>query len=658
MLDASLVALSHLSTWQGMLIVLAGTLLCMVVSFVPGVGGASVTSLLLVLTVSWPTEHALMLFGALIGGATFMGSITAILFNIPGSTPSASALLDGFPLGQQGYVQRAIACAATASAIGSTIGVMVLLLLLPILRPLLLEFGPLERALLAIWGLTTILALPGRGGLKAGLMTLLGLVVGWIGIAPSTGEIRWTLGMSSLETGVNLLAAFVGFFALSELLMLSDQRLGKTEATYQGAKDDSIKRGILDVFQHKWLTLRASMIGTLIGAIPGAGGTVAGFVSYGHAVQSARNRELFGKGDIRGLIAPEAATDAKDGGSLIPAIAFGLPGNEAGVLLIMMFAIHGLNPGESMLTSQLPLTMTLIFALLVSNLVTSAVGIALTPRLARVKSIQMQRLALPLAILSCLAVIALEGALTDLYIAIGFAFFGLLCSRFQLPKIPFVIALVLAEFLERNLSLSAQLIALDRINPAARPATITLGILILISVLYMLMTRRRNQPKTPSTSSILGVTVILIGLLAMTGHALAHDQLGWDLPSAVLIVAVGLSGLMVLMKRAAIHPGEVVLRIAQAKAWAQGCRDYPLIPALLSLAVSTPIFGVPGAIGVLVAINGWLNRGRISNARGVVKWVVIAAGTALVSDLLLNQVLQLDLPESLLQRGILGFSGN
>ena len=160
--DALLTGVTNTFSWPGILIPIMGTFLAMAISFLPGIGSASLMALMLVLTVSWSPESVLLLFGALVGGATFMGSVTAILFNIPGSAPSAAALLDGYPLGQKGYPRMAISCAATASAVGSLVGVIVLIALLPVLRPLIAELGPLERVLLGIWGLATIISLPFR----------------------------------------------------------------------------------------------------------------------------------------------------------------------------------------------------------------------------------------------------------------------------------------------------------------------------------------------------------------------------------------------------------------------------------------------------------------------------------------------------------------
>ncbi len=497
-------------SWPGILIPVAGTLLAMITSFLPGIGGTSLAAFLLVITMDWDRESVLLLFGAITGGATFMGSITAILFNIPGSVSSTPTLLDGYPMGRNGYARTAIACAATASAVGSVIGVILLLSVLPLVRPLLLEFGPLERLLVGIWGLMTIISVPTGSPLKASFMAALGLVVAMFGVDPGSGLPRWNFGSLSLTGGFSLVPVLLGVFTFSELLNWMRTIHLEKAVPDAPAPDDSVRKGIRSVFKHPGLVLRSSMIGSLVGMIPGVGGTVAGFVAYGQSVQSAKgDRSQFGNGDIRGVIAPEAAVDAKDGGSLLPALAFGLPGSEAGVMLLAVFAVHGIVPGLPMLGDQLPLTFLLIVALLFSNILTSVLGIAATPWLARLKRLRIDRLALPCLMVSILAVLQLESRLLDVYTAIGFGLLGYFWRAHDWPRVPFVIAFVLGSLIETNLVLTIQLLEFNRIVPHERLASVILFIMILGSVLWL---RTRGKPSERTVGAI-GADA-LIGMLA------------------------------------------------------------------------------------------------------------------------------------------------
>lgn len=484
-LDAFLIGLGNVTGLTGLGYVLAGTVLAMITSFLPGIGGSSIAVLVMVGTAYWEPEPVFLLFGALTGGATFMGSITAILFGIPGNASSSSALLDGHPLAKLGYPKTAIACAATASAVGSIFGVVVILAGLPLIQGFILEFGPLERLLVGIWGILSIAALPRGDVWKSVAMMGLGLMAAMIGSNPNTGLPRWTFGSMDLFEGVPTIPLLVGMFTVAELLgWTARYRIDGT--TYiRARKRDSIALGIWAVFHRKMLVLRSSLIGTVVGIVPGVGGTVAGFVSYGQAMQSRKARaSRFGRGDIHGLIAPEAAMDAKDGGSLIPALAFGLPGSEGGILLLSMFAIHGIVPGPDLFGPQLDLTFTLVFALLLSNVLTSLIGVALIPVLARVSNLKINRLALPFFALTAITIIQMNHQVSDFYVTVGFGLFAYFLARFDWPRVPFLIAFVLGHLIEVNLNLTVQLVEIGRLVPYERPVALFLFAVIIASLVW------------------------------------------------------------------------------------------------------------------------------------------------------------------------------
>ena len=489
--------LTNLFSWPGILIPVLGTLIAMTASFLPGIGMASLSAILILWTINWQPESVLLLFGALTGGATFMGSITGILFNIPGNSSAAAVLLDGHALSRNGLPRTAIAAAATASAIGSVFGVLVLMALMPIVQEFILEFGPLERVLLGIWGLSTIAAIPNSSTLKAIAVTMIGLVLAMVGTDPVSAAPRWTFGTLDLMGGLSVIAVLVGYFTFSELISWQKGYL-ITEKPENRTSQDSVLAGMRSVFTHRWLTLRASIIGTLVGIIPGVGGTVAGFVAYGHAVQSAKgNRESFGKGDIRGLIGPEASVDAKDGGSLLPAIAFGLPGSEAGVILVTVLAIHGLTPGTPMLTDDLGLTFTLIFALLLSNFLTSVVGVGIAPALARLSYLPVYKIALPVFIASAVSIIHINGGVVDLFVALTLGVFGYLLKHFDWPRVPLIIAFVLGDFFEANVMIAHRLHSLGRLNFFERPAAMILTAMIVLSILWIARKKQTAEPRSP-----------------------------------------------------------------------------------------------------------------------------------------------------------------
>jgi putative tricarboxylic transport membrane protein len=634
--NAMAIGLGNVFSWPNILIPLIGTAIVMVPSFLPGIGGLGIATFLLILTISWDPVSVLLLFGAVTGGATFMGSITAILFNIPGSAPSAAALLDGFPLAQKGFARTAIACAATASAVGSLFGVIVLILLIPAIRPLLLEFGPAERLLIGIWGLTTIIGIPGHSPFKAAAMCSLGFLAAMVGSDVRTGDARWIFGVDALYEGFGIIAVLIGFFTISEILGWDKAALTHN-GTMHSAKGDSVLNGVKAVFRNMGLTIRSSGIGTLVGMMPGVGGTVASFIAYGQAANSSRGSgDTFGRGDIRGLIAPEAAVDAKDGGSLLPVVAFGLPGSEAGVVLLTVLSIHGLSPGIPMLSTELPLTFTLIAALLLSNITTSIVGVAITPWLAKLKSVRIERAALPILISSLVAALMINGLIEDVYVAMAFGLAGYLFKHWKWPIIPFVIAYTLERFIEINLSLTFQLIKIDRLSIFTKPGALMVGGLVAISVIWMLAKKRNAQREEscgqfswtlPAVIAATAVVMLFYALLQTRGYSL--------FAIGVLLVAIALFGWAAIREsrstaatgHTAAVPSKVKLRIL----------------ALTSFSMTIPLFGLPAGMFALVSL--WMLAEKPADIR--TRYIALGFGvaTAILTALILPQMQNVYLPE-------------
>jgi putative tricarboxylic transport membrane protein len=634
------IGLQTLFSWWGILIPLFGTLMAMVVSFLPGIGAASLAAVMVVATLDWSPEHVMLLFGALTGGATFMGSITSILFGIPGNAASSVTLIDGYPMAQAGRPRTAIAAAATASAAGSVIGVLVLLTLLPVVRPLLLQFGPLERAGLALWGLSTIIAVLNGSPLKAFAMAGLGLLLSCVGSDPTNSQPRWTYGQFGLADGLGPEAMLLGIFTLSEVMSWRG-RSRLQPVSRQSNPDDSTRAGVMAVLKHRGLVLRSSLIGTVVGLIPGVGGTVAGFVAYGQTVQTARgDREEFGKGDIRGVIGPESAVDAKDGGSLLPVLALGLPGSEGGVFLLTAMTIHGLVPGTAMLGPALPLTFTLILALLLSNLLTSVAGLALVPALSRLTHLPIERLALPVLLAGLVSVVQMNGLFADLFVGVAFALLGYVLRRLNWPYVPFVIAFVLGPTLEGNLALTTQLQMLGRINIFTRPAAWVILGLTLMSLLWMLKRTRggRRVAPTPSRrSDAVVATVFSLGVAVLAATALMGASAYSSYAIAVcLVTLLACAGLAADLWRRAQPSDEPFLPIPHRRPLAL-VFAFPFVAQLL---------GLPLAAGFLVL--AWLLPGKKARLHDIARVTAAATLTILSVTFYLDHIASLDLPAPML----------
>lgn len=482
-LDAALQALGLVFSWPYILYPVAGTLLAMLFSASPGLNSSGLMALAIPLTYAWDPLAVMLLFGAFVGGATFMGSVTAILFNIPGKAQNAVTMLDGYPMTQQGQARTAIGCAAASSALGSTFGVFLLIALIPLMRAAAVALGPPEYLMLAVWGLTTLAALVGSSLVKGLAAAGLGLSLAMIGYDPRTAELRFTFGLDYLHDGLNLVPVFLGLFALAGVIDLIAS--GRETLSGQSRHQDlggSVAEGVRSVFRHFGLFLRSSLIGTVIGAIPGIGSAVAGFIAYGHASQSARDRSRFGQGDIRGVLAPEAANDAKDGGALVPTLALGIPGGTGTAVLLGALSLHGLTPGREMLTGNLVLVFVLIWSLFLSNWITSLLGLALVNPMARLSTIRTARLIPFILALAVFGALQYRGLIGDAVCAVLFGVVGYLMKRFDWPRVPLVIALALAPMFETNLHLTLRLQELGRVDFWSRPLVLLLLALTVVSL--------------------------------------------------------------------------------------------------------------------------------------------------------------------------------
>jgi putative tricarboxylic transport membrane protein len=449
MLDVWLSGIEHLLQVRELLFLALGMVIGLIFGAIPGLGGATALALLMPLTYGLEPFTALALSGGVMGAVPMGGSITAILLNTPGAAPNAATCLDGYPLAQQGKAGLAIGAAASANSLGGIIGTISVLAVLPVAKQLVLLFGPPEFFLLSIFGLVMV-ATASRGKLLRGLITGgLGLMIAYIGYSDVTGTERFTLGIPYLWDGVHIVPALIGLFAVAEMINLSV----KGGAIAQGAKAvklDSMWDGVKETFRHWGTVLRGSLIGTIIGAIPGEGGTVAAFLSYSLTVQASKDPESFGKGNIKGVIAPEAAINAKDGSALIPTLAFGIPSGAEMAVFLGILTLHGLQPGPLMLTQNLPEIYGLVWALTASCILASFLGLLCVRPLALITLLDSQIL-VPIVI--CVALCgsyAIDSQIENVVLTAVFGILGYLMIRFDYPRLTVVIALVLGGTAERS----------------------------------------------------------------------------------------------------------------------------------------------------------------------------------------------------------------
>ncbi len=485
-------------SWPYILYPVAGTILSMLFAGLPGVGGVTLMALAIPFLFETDPVPTMLLFGSFVGGATFMGSATAILLGIPGKASNAATVLDGHPLAERGMAKTALGCSAAASALGSSFGVFVLILLIPVMRDAILLFGPTEFLMLAVWGLTVVTVVT-RGSVVKGLgVAGCGLLLTFIGSDPRTGEFRFTLDILYLRDGLDLVPVFLGIFALAEVAAMATS--GRSTISGRGGLEElggSVWEGCLTIPRNLGLFFRSSVLGTVIGMIPGIGGTIASFVAYGHAVQSAgQDGGRFGTGDIRGVLAPEAANDAKDGGALVPTLAFGVPGGSGTALLLVVLTQHNLVPGRELMTNHIDLVFLLIYSLFLSNWLTSILGLAFVNPLARLTVIPTHLLTPPILLLASVGAFLYKGRIEDVVVAYVFGFLGYYMKKHGWPRVVLVTALVLGGLLETNFHISLRLIELDRVQFWTRPITVILVALTLITLARPIVGALRKNRRT------------------------------------------------------------------------------------------------------------------------------------------------------------------
>ena len=462
-----------------------GVLVGLTFGIIPGLGGTTALALLIPVTYTMDPVAAMYLAGGSMGATSFGGSMTAILLNTPGTPPNAATTFDGYPLTLQGKAGLAIGASATASAMGGLIGLISLLLVIPLAREIIYLFGPPEFLLLTILCLIAI-AVATMGKLLRGLIAGgFGLMVAFVGMDSVSGELRYAGELDYLWDGIPLVPVLTGMFAVSQMLELALKGGSIVSGTQLGSKLSGVFNGIRSVFKHWTHLLRGSVIGTVIGAIPGLGGVVAAFFAYSAAAQTSREPETFGKGNIIGVIAPESANNAKDGASLLPAVAFGIPGSAESALLLSILVLHGIEPGPSILVDNQREIYGLILAITFSAVGASIIGLIGARWLILITYVKVQVLVPVVISVTLTAIYVLEGKLGDVIVCAIMGVVGYLMIRFDYPRLTFIIALVLGRTMEQAFHQTMTISDGDVLSyVAGRPTAVVLAVCIILTLMF------------------------------------------------------------------------------------------------------------------------------------------------------------------------------
>lgn len=474
--------------------ILVGFILGGIGGAIPGIGGELGIVLLIPFTLSMDPAAALVLLVASYSGSQYASTIPGVLMNCPGSPSSAAATLDGYPMARAGKAVTAISISGAASAFGALFGGVAVLLMFPILSQLVLFLGTPEFLMMSILGLATIAVASDRGVAKGLLVAAFGALLSTVGATPLIVDRRYAFGIPELYSGLSVIPMFIGMFAIAEMMRLARSQfiLNPEDAVDggQGSRAEGLRMTVKE-----WPTLiKASIIGLVVGIMPGQGGVVANFMAYIEAKQSSSEPERFGHGHPAGIVASDAANNAVVAGSLVPTLSFGIPGGSAAAVLLGAMMLHGLRPGPAMFAENVRVTYVLILSIAVSSIFILGIGSGLANILGRVPNIPVGIL-IPLVItVSLIGTYSIQNNYFHVWQALLFGYLGYYMEKFELPLVPFILGFILGPIAELNLyrtlligngSLSIVLL---------RPGSSVLAVMtVLVLVWPSIRNRRRSQ---------------------------------------------------------------------------------------------------------------------------------------------------------------------
>lgn len=451
MFDVIMQGLQASLTPLNLILVFLGTFIGVIIGALPGLGATIGIALLIPITYGMEATTALMLTAGIYVGAVYGGSITAILLGIPGTPTSTATVLDGFQMAQQGKSMEALGASTAASSFGGLVGALCLMFLAPLVSKVVFYFGVAEQFMLAIFGLSVIAISSKESFLKGLLGGVFGLAISTIGYDPITGFNRFTFGIDYLSDGIPFMVVIMGLFGVAQTIAMAEKA---TTVSMNSSLSGSVWTGVRAVFENFGTTMKATALGLFFGAVPGVGGGPANMISYTTAAANEKDRATFGKGNIKGVIAPEASNNATVGTALIPTLAFGIPGSTTCAVVLGLLMLHGIETGPKLFVSMPVEIYTFFWGLLFTNLALFVICIPLLKYFAKVTIVPYQILVPNIIILCVLGTFSLRKFFFDIFLALIFGVAGYFLRKAKFPMVCIVLGLVLGQLAEANLSRS------------------------------------------------------------------------------------------------------------------------------------------------------------------------------------------------------------
>jgi len=622
--------------WPGIPLLLAGVLVGTIFGILPGLSGPQAIVLLLPLTIGLDLGQALVLLIATQAGTYFAGSLTSILVGIPGTPVNAATILDGHPLARQGKAGVAIGASGTASALGGILGACVLMLIIPFAQTLILSFSYEEFFAIGLFGISLI-SLIGGARIKGAIAACVGILLGTIGFDPLVTLTRFGFGIEYLWDGIKIIPASIGLFGIAEAIDMFVQRRAVAGGEIVGGMK-GVWTGIMSVFRHFFVFLRGSFIGIGVGIIPGIGAAVAQFLAYASAKSAVKGQSTFGRGDIRGVIAPEASNNAKDGGALVPTLIFGIPGSVDTAILLGVFMIHGVAPGLKMLTETPEIPAAVIMTLVIANIVSVALGLSIAPQLVKLTKIPGSILGAPIMAFALLGAYAADGVFEDVIVTFILGLLGYYMKRNGFSRVCLIIGLLLGVVVERNFRQALMVSGLTGF--VTRPVSLLVLFSVAILILWPLLRNlAKKQPKREAAEAatdmifqrmVLNILFLALGTCFLVVSLSYRFEAGGLFPFLIALATVGLASSSI------IREGRAYRKAAGGKEAGEPAKKEPremdVIWAflwLLALVVALGCINYVAAISVFIFLSlklyakqSWLRSVAVAAGAGGVIYLI------------------------------------
>ncbi|MCW7543604.1 tripartite tricarboxylate transporter permease [Aurantimonas litoralis] len=498
MFEPLLHALPYVFQPANLFAMVAGVVLGIAIGALPGLSATMGIAVLIPLTFGLDPLVGLGMMAGIYNGAMYGGAIPAVLLRIPGTPASIVTTFDGYPMAQKGEAGRALQIAVVSSAIGGMVSAVVLMTLAPPLARVTLAFGPAEYFWVGIFGLSAIAVFVGKNPIKGVLSACIGLLIGCIGIDTITGAQRFTFGNINLYDGFNIVVLLTGLYAIPPAIAMAE------EAVKTGISRDKLRvkssHGMFDDWRRLWKTwTRSSIIGVIVGLLPGAGGNIAAFLSYNEAKRASKTPDEFGEGSPEGVAAGECGNNADNSAALVPALTLGVPGSSVAAVILGGLLIHGLRPGPALFRDY----PDVVYGFMIQMFVTSALlmfigGIIGTRVFIHVLRLPRVLLVPLIAGLTAVGVYSINNSMFDLYMMLGFGLLGYAMERLDFPLAPAVLGLILGPMAEENMRLALLISQNDWLVFITRPISVTIAVLTLLVLAFPIirdmLARRRTAP--------------------------------------------------------------------------------------------------------------------------------------------------------------------